>query len=1199
MKSKSGKRFKNNGFAPGAALPDGAVFLFMKALAKAILQNTGMNTLVPSLDGGAWPALVTGAGAMHRAQLAAALRLETGAPLFVVAPDETAAETLAADFFAFTGERAQVLSSRGFVLCPAETVSRQDEHKRLAVLDALACGDAPVCICTAAALLQRTIPPAQLKDAAFSVSMTDTISPDGLVGRLLRLGYTMSAQVEGPGQMARRGGIVDVFSPAQAEPVRIEFWGDDVDSISLFDPESQRRTQTLSACRILPATETPPLLAPGGAEGLAGALEALAKRLARRKNSERAVQLAREDAERLRGGVQPASADRCFSLIFPEFASAADYIPPDALVLLDQPARINEQADRFLALLRDDLKTLAEDGTLFAAPSDFARTREQARALLAPHPIVMAESFTRGRHPFTPRTVVSLTAKQLPARTGGAAAAAEEVQRYLKDGFGVLLLAADERRASLLCDMLAGHGVSAAASGGVLPQPGQCLTAAGLLSAGLEYPELHLAVLTDTRAAGALQQQLPRRKKAMAGRVRIASCADLTPGDLVVHEQHGIGRFDGVTRLKVEGGEKDYIKISYAGTDVLYVPASSLDLVTKYTGAGENAAPRLSKIGGTDWGRTKSRARASAKAMAAELVQLYARRQRAKGHAFAPDSPWQHEFEDAFPYAETEDQLRCIAEIKHDMEREVPMERLLCGDVGYGKTEVALRAIMKCILDGMQAAILVPTTVLAQQHYQTVLQRFQGFPVEVESLSRFRTSNEQKRTLEGLKSGRVDLVVGTHRLLSKDVSFKRLGLLVVDEEQRFGVAHKEHIKRISEGVDVLTLSATPIPRTLNMALSGIRDMSVIEEPPSLRQPVQTFVMEHDWKTVCDAIRRELARGGQVYYLHNRVDNIERTALRLREMLGGEVRVAAAHGKMDEQQLSAVMERMADGEVDVLVCTTIIETGVDIPNVNTLIIEDADRLGLAQLHQIRGRVGRSSRQASAYLTFRRDKQLSEIAEKRLEAIREFAGFNSGFGIAMRDLEIRGAGSLLGAEQSGRMSDVGYDMYLRLLEEAVLEERGEKPPVRAECSADLAVSAGIPERYVPFEGQRMDLYRRIALIRTEADADDLIDELCDRFGDPPHAVISLVEVALLRGEASRAGIRDISQKGGRILFTLAEFSVERLTALDARKEYRGRVRAEPGEKPVVSLRPAGKRTLDEARAFVRAWGGVPADAAMQTN
>ena len=1173
----------------------------MKALAEVILQHNGLNTLVQALDGGAWPALVTGTGAVHRAQLAAALRLKTGAPLFVVAPDEKAAETFAADFFAFTGERAQVLSARGFVLCPAETVSRQDEHRRLAVLDALACGDAPVCICTAGALLQRTIPPAQLRQAAFSVSMTDAVAPDELVGRLLRLGYKMSAQVEGPGQLARRGGIVDVFSPAQAEPVRMEFWGDDVDSISLFDPESQRRTQTLVSCRILPATETPPLLAPGGAEGLAAALEALFRRLTRRKNGERAAQLTREDAERLRGGVQPASADRYAALIFPEFASAADYIPADALVLLDQPARIAEQADRFLELLRDDLKTLAEDGTLLAVPGDFARTREQARAALADHPILMAESFTRGRHPFQPRTVASLTAKQLPARTGGAAALAEEVQRYWKDGFGVLLLAADERRASLLCDMLSGHGVSAAASGGVLPQPGQCLTAAGPLSAGLEYPELHLAVLTDTRAAGALQQQqtLPRRKKAMSGRTRISSCADLTPGDLVVHEQHGIGRFDGVTRLKVEGGEKDYIKIFYAGTDVLYVPASSLDLVTKYAGAGENAAPRLSKIGGTDWNRTKSRARASAKAMAAELVQLYARRQRAKGHAFAPDSPWQTEFEDAFPYAETDDQLRCIYEIKRDMERETPMERLLCGDVGYGKTEVALRAVMKCILDGMQAAILVPTTVLAQQHYQTVLQRFQGFPIEVESLSRFRTPTEQKRTLEGLKNGRVDLVVGTHRLLSKDVQFKRLGLLVVDEEQRFGVAHKEHIKRISEGVDVLTLSATPIPRTLNMALSGIRDLSVIEEPPSLRQPVQTFVLEHDWKTICDAIRRELARGGQVYYLHNRVDNIERTALHLRELLGGDVRVAAAHGKMDEQQLSSVMERMADGEVDVLVCTTIIETGVDIPNVNTLIIEDADRLGLAQLHQIRGRVGRSSRQASAYLTFRRDKQLTEIAEKRLDAIREFAGFNSGFGIAMRDLEIRGAGSLLGAEQSGRMADVGYDMYLRLLEEAVLEERGEKPPVRTECSADLAVSAGIPERYVPFEGQRMDLYRRIALIRTEADADDLIDELCDRFGDPPHAVISLVQVALLRGEASRAGIRDISQKGGRLLFTLAVFSVERLTAVDAMKQYQGRVRAEPGEKPVVSLRPAGKRTLDEARAFVRAWGGLSEDAAENTN
>ena len=522
------------------------------------------------------------------------------------------------------------------------------------------------------------------------------------------------------------------------------------------------------------------------------------------------------------------------------------------------------------------------------------------------------------------------------------------------------------------------------------------------------------------------------------------------------------------------------------------------------------------------------------------------------------------------------------------MERSRPMDRLLCGDVGYGKTEVALRAAMKCILDGKQCAILVPTTVLARQHYQTAMRRFFGYPVEIALLSRYSTPGQKKDILKKTLAGSVDLLIGTHSLLQKSVVFKDLGLLIVDEEQRFGVTHKEKLKEMSKGVDVLTLSATPIPRTLNMALSGLRSMSTIEEPPRDRQPVQTFVMEQDEKAVCDAIRRELLRGGQVYYLHNRVENIEHVALRLQKQLGGGVSVGVAHGKMDEEQLSRVMEDMVEGRVQVLVCTTIIETGIDIPNVNTLIIEDADKLGLAQLHQIRGRVGRSTRRASAYLTFKRDKVLTEIAEKRLEAIREFAEFNSGFRIAMRDLEIRGAGNLLGAEQSGHLIDVGYDMYLKLLEEAVLEEKGEKPVNRASSTADLAVTANIPESYVASSEQRMDLYRRIALIRTEADADDVLDELIDRFGEPPDSVTALVRVALLRGEAGRAGITDISQKAGALRFTLSAFDMRRVSELYARPEFKGRLRVEAGSVPRISLKlPPKSRVLDEASRFAAAW------------
>ena len=623
-------------------------------------------------------------------------------------------------------------------------------------------------------------------------------------------------------------------------------------------------------------------------------------------------------------------------------------------------------------------------------------------------------------------------------------------------------------------------------------------------------------------------------------------------------------------QMKVGGAIKDYVKIAYQGTDTLYVPATQLDLVSKYIGSGgENQTVRLNKLGGDQWQKAKAKAKAAAKDLAAGLIQLYAERKRRPGFAFAADSPWQKEFEESFEYAETDDQLRAIAEIKHDMESPSPMERLLCGDVGFGKTEVALRAVMKCILDGKQAAILVPTTVLAQQHYLTALKRFGSFPVTIDVLSRFRTAAQMKKTLQELASGKIDLVIGTHKLLQKNVHFKDLGLLIVDEEQRFGVSHKERLKEISRGVDVLTLSATPIPRTLNMALSGLRDMSTIEQPPHDRYPVQTFVLEHSDRILDEAIRRELARGGQVYYLHNRVESIDECAAKLKDRLG-DVAVAVAHGKMNQEQLSDVMQAMADGQIQILVCTTIIETGIDIPNVNTLIIEDADKLGLAQLHQLRGRVGRSSRHAYAYLTFRRGKVLSEVAEKRLEAIREYAEFGSGFKIAMRDLEIRGAGDLLGSEQSGHMLSVGYDMYLKLLEDAVLEERGEESLKEPECTADLDVTANITKTYVTSGEQRMDLYRRMAAIRTQEDADDLLDEIVDRYGDPPKGVMNLIAIALLRARAASSGIVEISQKGSALSVSLGVFDFAAVSALCEEPAFKGRIFFVSGKIPAISVK-----------------------------
>ena len=1163
----------------------------MNILLEQFFENREAAALPGLLESGGLPALVSGLSAVHRANLAAGLRGKTGRPIFVLCPDDTAAENMARDLEAMLGEEALCLGMRELSLFPAEAVSRQAEQKRISALYALAEGRAPVAVASVSGLIQRSLPKERLLSAALRIEGAVTLPMEQAEAALLRCGYERTEQVEGPGQFSRRGGILDFFSPGDREPVRIEFWGDEIDSMGRFEVSSQRRTERIERCLILPAAETLCSLAEGGTEALAAELEALADKYSKKRSSANAAELAaslRHDAERLSQGGHIQDGDKYMPLVYPA-ACGADYIPEEAIVILDQPNRCLERARDYGKQLAGDIGSLQRQGRMLFGAESFFLSFDSLVKRLEDHPVYMADAFTVGRNPIAPKTLVSLPTKQLPSYGGSAQAAAEDVKIYLKQDYRVLVLAGDLRRAKVLQEFFADRGIPALIHERPerLPERGGCLISTGSVSAGMEYPGIKLTVLTDSqliRPAGKRKQ----KKSLPANRQRIDSCADLSVGDYVVHENHGIGRFAGVIKMQVDGFEKDYIKISYAGTDSLYVPTTQLDLVSKYTGGGEERPVKLSKMGGAEWAKTRSRAKSAAKDMAKKLIALYAQRQRLPGHAFAPDSQWQTEFEENFGYTETDDQLRCVAEIKGDMESSVPMDRLLCGDVGFGKTEVALRAVMKCVLDGKQAAILVPTTVLAQQHYQTAMQRFFGFPVNISVLSRFRTGAQAGKTLADIASGRCDLVVGTHRLLSKDVKFKDLGLLVVDEEQRFGVSHKEHIKELSRGVDVLTLSATPIPRTLNMAMSGIRDMSTIDEPPEDRLPVQTFVMEHDWNLVADAIKRELQRGGQVYYLHNRIEDIERTAAKLSALLE-DVSLGVAHGKMDKAMLANVMENMANGQIQVLVCTTIIETGIDIPNVNTLIIEDADKLGLAQLHQIRGRVGRSTRKASAYLTFRRDKVLTEIAEKRLNAIRDFAQFGSGVKIAMRDMEIRGAGNLLGAEQSGHMIDVGYDMYMKLLSEAVLEARGIAPPQRAECSADLAVAANIPDRYIPSSEQRMDIYRRIALIRSESEADDLTDELIDRFGDPPPGVNALIHVALLRGEAGRAGITDIAQKQGYLRFTVKDFDMEKVSALYARPEYKGRLRVEAGSKPCLSLRVKAKaRVIDEARRFCALWG-----------
>ena len=1157
----------------------------MKPLLSALNDIPEYRSLLAAIDNGACPAAFSGLSAVHRAHFAAGIRQELNRPVVVVCADEGEAERMARDLAALSGEAVRTLSAREFTFHNAAVVSRQYEHRRLSTLRALAAGECPLLVCTVESILQRTIPKTLLTQAAQVLRMGERHDLGELAGTLAAAGYTRCEQVEGVGQFALRGGILDFFSPAHPKPVRVEFFGDEIDAMGLFDPDTQRRIENLGAAEILPAAEVLPQFTPGGYGGLLEGLDRLISQAKRRKGSETLVQTLEEDRERLAASTAFPAMDRYIALIYPVMATAADYFPEDAVVVLSESPRVAERGKSYLWQLGEDAKALMERGELAGELADFARTFEELTEVLADWPVCYLDAFTSSRYPQRPRTLLNLLTKQLPSYGASLETAVSDLAHYVSDGFRTVVLVSSEQRALNLQALLREQKMTTAVDFQLheLPGYGKAVIAVGGLTAGMEYPVGRFAVLTEGQSLLGKK----RRSKPVTNRQKLGSYADLSPGDLVVHEHHGVGRFLEMTKMTVDGVQKDYVKIAYAGADVLYVPATQLDLVSKYIGSGEDAQEtrKLSRLGGTDWEKAKTRAKKAVKDLAKGLIQLYAERQRQPGFAFSPDSPWMKEFEDEFEYAETDDQLRCIAEIKQDMEQARPMDRLLCGDVGYGKTEVAFRAIMKCVLDGKQAAILVPTTVLARQHYLTAKQRFAKYPVEIDVVSRFRTQAQMKDTLRRLEQGGIDLLIGTHRLFQKDVKFKDLGLLVIDEEQRFGVQHKEKLKELSKQVDVLTLSATPIPRTLNMALSGIRDMSTLEEPPMDRQPVQTYVLEHDWGVLSDAMRRELERGGQVYYLHNRVETITRTAARIKEMLGEDAAVAVAHGKMSQEELNDVMTRMSDGEVDVLVCTTIIETGIDIANANTLIIEDADHMGLAQLHQIRGRVGRSTRRAYAYLTYRRGKVLTEVASKRLGAIREFAEFGSGFKIAMRDLEIRGAGNVLGPEQSGFLLSVGYDMYLKLLEEAVLEERGEKPERPTECAADLSVAASIPDRYVPSPEQRMDLYRRIAAIRSEADADDVMDELIDRYGDPPRTVNNLISVALLRADAARNGISQIDQKGANLNFYLDQFDLQRVSALCGLEKYRSRLLFSAGERPYLALRlKKGEDALKFGRKLV---------------
>ncbi len=1087
-------------------------------------------SLVTAMHKGRLPLGVTGLSYIHKAHVISSACVGFKRRALVLVPDEAQATRLCSDLESL-GMQAFVFPARDISYRTEETVSREYEHRRLHVLDKMLTGSYDVVIASSEAAMQLTIPPDTLMSASLTIREGEQYEMDEVVFALTKSGYTRADQTDGPGQFSVRGGIIDFFPPDAKEPCRVEFWGDTVDSVFSFDLDTQRRSEMLKEVRISPAKE---ILVSD--EVLTALIDTLIKEKRIRGDG---LKMLNAEKEKIASGIKISCADKFMPIIYPGACGLFDYAKDDMLFVCESFS-VKDKWNSAAVIQHETIKALLKDGTLCRGLERFTLEDHELYRYYLDMGAVYLDNLPRGSFDTGVKDLISFTAKQISPWNGSLTAITEDISgRMARQKYTCVVMAGTDKSAATLSRDLENEGIKNTYYP-ALPEKfpeGSVSVIAGSLSYGMEYPGANFAIFTY-RARTAVKQKQQRRSSKNA----FNSLSELHRGEYVVHSAHGIGIFEGINSLEASGTVKDYIKIRYDKGDLLYVPVTQLDQVSKYIGSADRGkAVKLNKLGGTDWQKTRSKVRSSVQTMAKELIELYSKRLRIEGHAFSPDIDMQADFESRFEFAETDDQIRCIKEIKRDMERPCPMDRLLCGDVGFGKTEVALRAVFKAVADGKQVAIMVPTTILALQHYQTILKRFEGFPIEVGMLSRFCTKRDIDKTITGLKRGSVDIVVGTHRIISNDIVFRDLGLIIIDEEQRFGVNQKEKLKTLYPAVDVLTLTATPIPRTLNMAMSGIRDMSVIEEAPLDRQPVQTYVMEYDMGVLVQAMEQELRRGGQVYYLYNKVETIDRKASEIKDLIP-DATVAIAHGQMSEEELSDVWRRLLEGEIDILVCTTIIETGVDVPNVNTLIIENADRMGLAQLHQIRGRVGRSARRASAYFTFTRGKQLSEIAEKRLEAIREFTEFGSGFHIAMRDLEIRGAGNVLGTGQHGQMEAVGYDMYIKLLEQAINEEKGiEEKHSDKECLVDLPIDAHIPESYIQSMPQRLQIYRRIADIKTKDDVSDVLDELIDRFSDPPESVRGLIRISYIRSKAANNDIYEISSEGSRLCFKLADLDM----------------------------------------------------------
>ncbi len=1052
----------------------------MKATKQALLEAGGFEDLTKILSTRKGVVKVTGTLSGQKANLAAALCGDRS--MLLVSENELKAKELYEDLRLYEKD-VFLFPARDVLFYQADVAGNLVTRQRLQVIEALAEQKKVIAVTSPGGCMDRLLPLLVFKNSLITVKRGDTVDLSQLEEKLVYLGYSRTSQVEAPGQFAVRGGILDIFILSGEYPVRIEFWGDEVDSLRSFDTESQRSIEELEEAVIGPAAEEI--------------------------------------------GEKPSSE---YSATFP------DYFPKDSLFVLDEPARILENAEAVFSEYAQSVENRLAAGKITKDRADRLVNGRQMLAAFAKGHCAAFSLLDQKTEELKTIADFSFTVRSVNPYNNQFSLLVQDLKKWQRSGYRTILLSASVTRGERLVKDLLEEGVTSffAREDDRELQNGEVMVLYGNASRGFEYPLQKFVLITESDIFG--RERRKRRRKVYDGR-SISSLSQLSVGDYVVHESHGLAIYRGIEEVVRDGLAKDYLKLEYAKGSFLYIQATQLEALQKYGSSEQHKDLKLNTLGGSDWSRTKSRVKKAVKDIAEDLVRLYASRQQLEGYVYGPDTVWQREFEELFPFEETDDQLAAIEAVKADMESPKIMDRLICGDVGYGKTEIAIRAAFKAVQESRQVVMLVPTTILAQQHYNTFVQRMKDFPVRVDLLCRFRSVAQQKKTLHDLERGQVDILIGTHRVLSKDVKFKDLGLLIVDEEQRFGVTHKEKIKQLRNRVDVLSLTATPIPRTLHMSLIGIRDLSVLNEAPMDRVPIQTYVCEYDEEIVREAIARELARNGQAYFVSNRIAGISELAYRIQQMFPDHV-VAFAHGQMREQELEDIMYRFINGEIDVLVSTTIIETGMDIPNVNTIIVRDAERMGLSQLYQLRGRVGRSSRTAYAFLMYRKNRILKEDAQKRLSAIREYTELGSGIKIAMRDLEIRGAGNLLGAEQSGHMEAVGYDLYCKLLSEAVAVAKGIKQEERAETTVDIEADAHIPDRYIPEESRKLDIYKRISTIRTKADYDDMVDELVDRFGDPPKCVMNLLSVSMLKALAEKCWITEIRQNKDMVTLTFHE-------------------------------------------------------------